>query len=126
MVGSAASRDLTVEGNGGDAFDGTKDENGFGRNDVVSADGLRALDVAGSGSASSVLLDGSRVVRGSAGVKKESGEAVMSNHMSRNYAYMRPSMNWILSSEGSTHTDGLLPEYRCEGLGLCSRECLIL
>lgn len=84
MVGSAASRDLTVEGNGGDAFDGTKDENGFGRNDVVSADGLRALDVAGSGSASSVRLDGSRVVRGSAGVKKESGEAVMSNHMSRN------------------------------------------
>lgn len=78
-----------VVGNGGEAFEGTKDEKGLGRKDVVSADGLRTLDVAGSGSASSVLLDGSCVVRGSAGVKNESGEAVMSSQMSRNYAYMR-------------------------------------
>lgn len=82
-----APRDLTVLGRVGDAFEGTNDENGFGMNDVVMADGLSVLAVvAGSGSASpGAGVDSSEIAKGSAGVKKDLGEAVISSQMSRNF-----------------------------------------
>ncbi len=80
---AGAARDLTMLGSVGDAFDGRKDENGFGRNYVVAAHGLSGRGSAGSGSTSPGCALGSGAASGSAGVKKDFGEAVMSSHMSR-------------------------------------------
>ena len=67
----------------GEFLEGTNDENGCGRKDVVLEDGL-AHGGADSGSASQPRVGDSGSIRGSAGVKKDFGEVVISSHMSRN------------------------------------------
>ena len=83
-----AWREVTILENVGDAFDGTKEANGLGRKEVVSADGLRVFVVAGSGSTSSRVSKASGVVRGSAGVKKDAGDAVKSSQISRSWVWL--------------------------------------
>ena len=81
-----ARRDRNVDVTDGDAFDGTKDANGFGKNEVLIADGLSTGAIAGSGSALCASLLGSCGVNGSAGVN-DCWDATMSSHMSRNFVF---------------------------------------
>ena len=71
----------------GDDLEGTKDAKGLGRNEVVEADGLVAVAMAGSGSASPGAEGFSARANGSTGVKKALGDAVMSSQISRSFNF---------------------------------------